>query len=194
MSSFSLAFTLFLRQNSPIAETILSFAINSCNSQLVALSSKKKLYHYCLTELFANELHQQVELELLVDSYHHDSVVAVDSCVRKPFIATCSIDRSLNIWNYDTESFELRKSYEEELFSVALHPSGLYLILGATNSLKYIAIHADKLETLHVFNVRSCSTCVFANGGHMFALVHGVVVQVFSSSNYSELSKYFDFF
>lgn len=38
----------------------------------------------------------------LTEGYHHAQVTGVDTCVRKQLIATCGVDRSVRIWNYET--------------------------------------------------------------------------------------------
>ena len=102
---------------------------------------------------------------------------------------SCSIDRWVNIWNYDTDTIEFKQNFDEDLLSVTFHPSGLYLMLGTTNSLKYMAIYLDTLKIVHVFNVRSCSNCLFSHGGHVIAFVHGTVIQIFSSIKFNEIGS-----
>lgn len=42
------------------------------------------------------------EFEYMNYSNHHSSITGVDVCIRKPIIATCSTDRSVRIWNFET--------------------------------------------------------------------------------------------
>ena len=44
----------------------------------------------------------QANFEILSQSFHYSQVTGLDVCTRKPLIATCSLDRSLRIWNYET--------------------------------------------------------------------------------------------
>lgn len=46
-------------------------------------------------------------------------------CVRQPLIATCSMDRTVHLWNYSERTCELTKSFAEEAYSIAIHPTGL---------------------------------------------------------------------
>jgi len=42
-------------------------------------------------------------------SFHTDTITGLDICVRKPFIATCSKDRSIRIWNYVDKVLEINR-------------------------------------------------------------------------------------
>ena len=42
------------------------------------------------------------EFEIMNYSFHHSIVTGVDVCIRKPLFATCSTDRSIRIWNFET--------------------------------------------------------------------------------------------
>lgn len=46
-------------------------------------------------------------------------------CVRQPLIATCGMDRSIHLWNYADRTCELTKTFSEEAYSIAIHPTGL---------------------------------------------------------------------
>jgi hypothetical protein len=140
------------------------------------------LYSYDLDELFSETNNKTtVDFDRLLDNYHFDSISSIDSCIRKALVATCSSDRTLVLWNYDTHSIDLRQQFEEDLFSVAMHPSGMYLLLATSNSLKFMSICSNKCKILFVYNVRSCSNCLFSHGGFKFVAVHGTVVQIYTT-------------
>ncbi|RMZ94887.1 Cilia- and flagella-associated 57, partial [Brachionus plicatilis] len=169
-------------------EIILNVQINQAQSYLVVLTSRKMVYQCDLSDFFANN-YKEIELEPAMDSYFSDSVVGIDYCVRKSLIAICTSDRWLILWNYDTNSVELKQNFDEELLTVAFHPSGLYLILSGTNSLKYMSIYLEWCKVVHVLNVHSCKNCIFSHGGHLFALIHGTIIQVFSSVKFNEIGS-----
>lgn len=169
-------------------EIILNMQINQSQSYLVVLTNRKMIYQCDLSDFFVNS-YKEIELEPIMDSYFSDSVVGIDYCMRKSLIAICTSDKWLVIWNYDTNSVELKQNFDEELFTVAFHPSGLYLILSGTNSLKYMSIYLESCKVIHVLNVHSCKNCIFSNGGHLFALIHGTIIQVYSSVKYNEIGS-----
>ena len=59
----------------------------------------------------------------------------MDTCIRKPLVATCGLDKSVRIWNYVDKTLELYKYFNEEAHSVAFHPSGLHVLAGFSDKL-----------------------------------------------------------
>jgi WD40 repeat protein len=49
----------------------------------------------------------------------------MDISVRKPLIASCSTDKSIRLWNYHDRTCELVKWFPDDIFSIAIHPTGL---------------------------------------------------------------------
>lgn len=47
--------------------------------------------------------------------FHSSPVVGLDTCLRKPLVATCSADRSVRVWNYIDRSIDLQKQFPEEV-------------------------------------------------------------------------------
>ena len=65
------------------------------------------------------------EIAPTVASFHgHAPIVGLDICQRKPLIMTCSADKSLRIWNFATHTLEFVRTYGEEMYAVAIHPTG----------------------------------------------------------------------
>ncbi len=80
----------------------------------------------------------------------------MDVCTRKPFIVTCSTDKSIRLWNYITGTCSQSKAFPEDVYSVALHPSGLYLLAGFSDKLRLMNILMDDLRTFREFPIRAC--------------------------------------
>jgi WD40 repeat protein len=69
---------------------------------------------------------------------------------------TCSSDRSIRVWNYLESSSELVKYFNEEAFSVALHPSGLYILVGFSDKLRLMNLLIDDIRPFREFTIRGC--------------------------------------
>ncbi len=41
--------------------------------------------------------------DFLTSSFHRGEVTGMDVCIRKPIVATCSMDRSVRVWNYENK-------------------------------------------------------------------------------------------
>lgn len=129
-------------------------------------------------------------LAIMGQDLHHGPVNSMSMCSWKPIVMTSgAIDRSVRIWDYNAESLLMAKQYLEDIFSVALHPTGLFCLIGFTDKLRFMSIQLEDLLAIHEFPIRYCSICSFSNGGHLFAAINGFVIQVYESVSFR--SKYF---
>jgi WD40 repeat protein len=171
-------------QQQPVhTTTIDNLCVNQSQTSLVICTNQKSIFT-CELLPMAEHVHA---LKLVNGLFHNDIVTCIDACKQKPWVVVCSLDKWLNIWNYETFTVEIRKTYDEKLLDVRFHPTGLYLILCSINSIKLMSIHLKDLKVKHEYNVRSCYQCVFSNGGHKFACVHSTLVQIFSTVSHLEL-------
>jgi WD40 repeat protein len=131
----------------------------------------------------------ETKLDVFMESYHTGAISGMDVCIRKPILVTCSADKSVRIWNYLTGVCELMKSFGDEPQSVALHPSGLYLLVGFSDKLRLMNILMDDLRPVREFPIRACKECRFSNGGHVFAAAHGNIVQIYSTWTFENLEN-----
>jgi len=45
---------------------------------------------------------QTAKFEVLIMPFHSAQITGLDVCLRKPLFATCSIDKSVRLWNLET--------------------------------------------------------------------------------------------
>uniref|UniRef100_A0A3Q3J5F7 Cilia and flagella associated protein 57 n=1 Tax=Monopterus albus TaxID=43700 RepID=A0A3Q3J5F7_MONAL len=154
---------------SPAEETL---AISTDQAQLYSIS------------LSAEEKHH---FEFLFQSFHSKSITGLSICIRKPLIATSSLDHSVHIWNYETKVLELYKEFQEEAYSLALHPTGLFILVGFADKLRLMSLLIDDIRTFKEFTVRGCRECAFSHGGHMFAAVNGNVIHIYSFTSFENV-------
>ena len=62
---------------------------------------------------------------------------------------------------------ELAKRFSEELFSIAIHPDGLYISAGFADKIRLMNILIDDMRLFHEFPVRECRVVLFSHGGHL---------------------------
>uniref|UniRef100_H2ZKC8 Cilia- and flagella-associated protein 57 n=1 Tax=Ciona savignyi TaxID=51511 RepID=H2ZKC8_CIOSA len=167
-------------------QTILSLTVSPSEETLVAATDRSQLYSIALSSA---DLGEQASFEQLTHSFHSRGITGLDVCIRKPLIATCSVDQSVRIWNYETNSLELYKVFQEEAYSIALHPSGLYILVGFSDKLRLMNILIDDIRIFKELTIRGCRECAFSNGGHLFAAVHGNVIQIYSSTTFENVSN-----
>jgi hypothetical protein len=84
-------------------------------------------------------------------------------------------------------TLEIYKEFQEEAHTVSLHPSGLFILVGFSDKLKLFTILIDDLRPFKEFSIRGCLEVLFSNGGHLFAAVHGNVIQIYSTVTFDNI-------
>ena len=104
--------------------------------------------------------------------FHQNKITGLDVCIRKALVVTCGIDRAVKIWNYIDNTLENSKIFEEEAYAVAIHPSGLHIIVGFQDKIKFLNIFENDLQSFKELSIKNCRELRFSNGGHLFALTN----------------------
>lgn len=121
-----------------------------------------------------------MKFEYLISSFHSESISSIDIAVRKPLIVSTSRDKQVKIWNYLDNTLDISIEFEEECHSVAIHPTGLYLIVGFTDKIKMFNIMEKTLEPFKDIPIKMSEVIKFSNGGHLFAVSNSNIIQVFN--------------
>uniref|UniRef100_F7GKM5 Cilia- and flagella-associated protein 57 n=1 Tax=Callithrix jacchus TaxID=9483 RepID=F7GKM5_CALJA len=170
------------RESREIRQDILCLCFSPSEETLVASTSKNQLYSITmsLTEISKREA---AHFEYLTCPLHSAPITGLATCIRKPFIATCSLDQSVRVWNYETNTLELYKGYQEEAYSISLHPSGHFIAVGFADKLRLMNLLLDDIRSFKEYSVRGSRECSFSNGGHLFAAVNGNVIHIYTTTN-----------
>lgn len=78
--------------------------------------------------------------EFLVCPFHSRSVQGMDVCIKKNLIATCSIDKTVRIWNNNPPQLEICETFQDEAYSIAFHPSGFHVVIGFTDRIRMMNV------------------------------------------------------
>jgi len=159
---------------------IMNLAVSPSEEQLVCTLANSQAYVFTLSNtdiLKADEMN----FELLSQAFHSYVVTGLDTCVRKPLVATCSTDKSVRIWNYVDKSTDLSKVFTEEVHSISFHPSGLHVLAGFSDKLRLMNLLMDDIRPYKEFAIKMCRECRFSTGGHQFAAVNGNTIQIYST-------------
>ncbi|CAF1591409.1 unnamed protein product, partial [Didymodactylos carnosus] len=121
-SSTLLSFTE--KQHQPTIQKMKKIAISSNEEHILVVTDKQQLY--AVTDILIDQIDSKepTVLQLAFVSYHQSVIRGLDVAVQKPFLVSCGDDHSLRLWNYETNSIEQMRTYNEPIYSVALHPSG----------------------------------------------------------------------
>eukprot|EP00878_Enallax_costatus_P025349 GHUV01027119.1.p1 GENE.GHUV01027119.1~~GHUV01027119.1.p1 ORF type:complete len:499 (+),score=150.84 GHUV01027119.1:978-2474(+) len=123
----------------------------------------------------------EMNFELLGPGVHTAGVTGLDMCVRRPLVATCSTDHTVRLWNYADRSCDLNKLFAEEAYSVAIHPTGLMVIVGFADKLRLMTVLMDDLKTVKEIAIKGCRDVCFSNGGQYFAAVNGITLSLYNT-------------
>ena len=107
---------------------------------------------------------------------HCAKINAMDVCIRKPLLATCSSDKTLKVWNYEERTLEYNYTFAEEAFALAFHPSGLHCVVGFADKIKIMNLFLDikdQRRELKEISSKGYKEIRFSNGGHLFAVTCG---------------------
>ena len=96
-------------------------------------------------------------------------VTGLDVCVRKPLAVTCSLDKTIRVWNYIDQKLELTRPVSEDPWCVAFHPSGLHIVVGFSDKLRLMNLLMDDMRTYRELPVKLCREVQFSRGGQYFA-------------------------
>jgi len=152
--------------------------------------------------------------ELANCSYHHGPILSMDVAIRKSLVVTCGADKFIRIWNFLNMTQEASREFAEEIYSVAFHPtgivaemqranhsllivsfipffihSGLFLLAGCVDKIRYLSHVISDIRDLKDWPVRSCKELRFSNGGHLFAAAYGNVLQMYSTTSLENVSN-----
>jgi WD40 repeat protein len=101
-----------------------------------------------LIQIKQKDIEKQFNFKHLISQFHSDSIEGMDIAVNKPYIISCSKDKSLKVWDYKNRCLALSKTFEEEMYSVAYHPSGMHCIVSFEEKIIPMNIYYDEISNM----------------------------------------------
>lgn len=176
--------TYVLKRSFHIEETqrtrVRNIAISPGDEHVVVATEDQQAY---LLRHFATDVLAPADqrFEPLACSWHTGAITGLDVCVRKPIVVTCGTDKSIRVWNYLSKTLELRADFAEVPLCLALHPSGLHVLVGFSDKLRLMNLLMDDIRSYKEFVIKGCTEAQFAHGGHMFAAMNVGLIQVYNT-------------
>ena len=162
--------------------TLMDLTVSPSEETLLIASSDLALTTFNLANCGVANADDSKCFECLATSYHANGVLALDTCARKPLIATVGSDHLLKVWDYRRKVCEVSRKFREPPTSVALHPSGLYVLVVFPSQAKLLALLEDEAADVAEVEALGTSHVSFAlGGGHFFCLVNNSVVTVYDT-------------
>ena len=166
---------------SVMANRIKCIALNSNDDTLVFSTEENQLMKVNVNlDMKINE--SGTKYQYLIHPFHSREITGLDCCIKKNLVATCSIDKTVRIWNYSNPpKLEICETFQDEAYSVAFHPSGYHIIVGFTDKVRIMNVFSEKkLGSVKEIPIKSCREIQFSNGGHLFACVNQHYIQVYN--------------
>ncbi|KAG7203025.1 hypothetical protein KM043_010150 [Ampulex compressa] len=170
------------KDDDPDLYQVNTINVNLSYDRLIVTTGWSQLFYI---RLWGPDLQMDPEpqkLKVMGHPLHYGTINDLSVCAWKPVFMTCGdIDHSVRLWDFETESLILMKQYTEDICSVALHPTGLFCLIGFSDKLRFMSILIDDLLPMQEFAIRNCRTIMFSHGGHLFAAVNGNIVHVYTT-------------
>lgn len=84
---------------------------------------------------------------------------------------------------------ELVKKYPFDVYSLALHPTGLFVAIGFSDQLHLMEILLNTLKTVKPFDFPKCTEIAFSHQGHLLACAYGSLITIVSVFGFNVLGS-----
>ena len=127
----------------------------------------------------------RAQIQYIITPFHSESIEGMDICINKPYFITCSKDKSVRVWDYQQRIHVISKIFEEELYSITYHPSGMHALVSTEDKIYPLNIFYDEIDnmTQQITTKAKSKDIKFSHMGHLFAFDTGAVVQIWDFLN-----------
>ncbi len=159
--------------------TIKAFALTHGEDVLAMATSTLQIFSLNFNTDWSK--HDNPIFHTIAQPFHAGSIVGLDTCIRKPLVATSSTDRTVRIWNTQDHTVEIIKTFPTEPGAISLHPSGLHILVCFSDKVRFMNLYGDSIQEFKTFTLRSVTDVKFSVGGQYFAVVHGNMIQMYNT-------------
>ena len=160
--------------------TIKAFALTHGEDMLAMATSSLQVYGLGFAVDW-NKQETPPTFQSITQPFHGGAIVGLDTCIRKPLVATSSTDKTVRIWNSQEHTVEVIKSFPTEPGAISLHPSGLQILVCFSDKVRFMNLYGDSIQQFKEFTLRSVTDVKFSVGGQYFAVVHANSIQLYNT-------------
>lgn len=175
---------LVILYNNNVISTVSLEAMEMVRTTIATDSSQQQAHDNSGLAATTNIASSSTIQKMLPIGFHNDIVSAVDVCVQKSFVVTGSLDKTIRVWNFMRQKVEFIKTFDEEVLCLALHPTGLRMLVGFKGNLRLFNVLAEDLHFCTEFPIKPCHEVRFSNGGQLFAAVVAHRILIFNSYDF----------
>jgi len=111
-------------------------------------------------------------LEILNNGAHCDKIVGLDVAIQRQVCITCSLDKTIRVWNLLTKQCETVRRFPDAPLSIALHPFGFLAAAVFMDKIRFLTLLKGELRTSKEVGLKNGTTLRFSQGGHYLAVAH----------------------
>ena len=78
--------------------------------------------------------------------------------------------------------------FNDDPLCVAMHPSGLHIVVGLADKLRLMNILMDDIRGYKDFSIKGCTQVKFSNGGQYFAAINASAVQIYETYTFNNVA------
>ncbi|CAF4648755.1 unnamed protein product [Rotaria sp. Silwood1] len=148
---------------------------------VLVLTSKQQIYS--VSDMTRDQSAESIEpfpLELIFNAFHQSSIRGLDIAVQKPFFISSGDDHTIRLWNYETNTIEQMKLYNEPVYAITMHPSGHQIVVAFASKVALMNVLIDGFATVKEYPIHAAHQVKFSNGGHLFAVIDANIIQIIS--------------
>jgi WD40 repeat protein len=90
--------------NTTLSSPITSMSLSSTEDTLFLITENNQLLK---SNIALDGTEEEQKSDYVICSFHQSAITGMDTCIRKQLIVTCSKDKTIRIWNYNTKNLEI---------------------------------------------------------------------------------------
>ncbi|KAK1939385.1 Cilia- and flagella-associated protein 57 [Phytophthora citrophthora] len=163
----------------------------SPNSEaIVSCSKSRELITFSMSAI-DTEQEDRIEFREFIRHGHQiGPVLQVDVCIQRPIVVTCGTDKTIRVWNFELNHYELLHHCPEEPTTIAVHPSGFQLVVAFKERVRIYQLLQESLRQVKELAIKACRFIRYAHGGHLFACASGLTVTTFRTYSFEAVHTF----
>lgn len=87
-----------------LGSTVMSAVITSTEDQIMYITDQNQLMKMTIA---LDGTDEESKTDYIIYNFHSKAITGLDVCIRKQMIVTCSVDKTVRIWNYEKKTLEI---------------------------------------------------------------------------------------
>ena len=119
---------------------------------------------------------------------HRGEIFGVDTSITRPIVASIGSDQTLRLWDYTLNAPLIYKKYPDRFsHAIAIHPNGLYLVVGFQDKVMIHGILVDDVVINCSIPVKNSFIARFSHGGHQLAIANNSNISIYDPYSMAKL-------